>query len=93
MTGGINAVPTDNFIAQKDGRLTLAWQAFFSSVHDWLGPVGNSGTTSQRPLDSSRNPLYIGQSYFDTSLGAHGKPIWVASRNPTVWVDATSAVV
>jgi hypothetical protein len=90
MSGGINAVPTDNFIAMKDGRLTLAWQAFFSSIHDWLSPVGQSGTTAQRPPDSARNPLYIGQIYFDTTLG---KPIWVKARNSTVWVDATGASV
>jgi len=90
MSGGINPVPTDNFIAKEDGRITFAWQAFFSSIHDWLSPVGQSGATASRPVDASRNPLYIGQPYFDTTLG---KPIWVKSRNPTVWVDATGTAV
>lgn len=86
----INPVPSDNRITDGQGRLALIWQAFFASVHDWLGPVGQSGATANRPTDSDRNPLYVGQTYFDTTLT---KPIWVKSRNPTVWVDATGGVV
>lgn len=65
--------------------LTTLWQALFSSIHNFLGPVGTSGPTSQRPVNSSQNPLYIGQSFFDTTLGL---PIWVKSLNPTVWTTA-----
>ena len=91
MTAGLAPVPTDTRIASpRDGKLMPWWQNFFSSVHDFLGPIGQSGVTAKRPLDSSRNPLYVGQPYFDTTLG---KPIWVKSRNPTVWVDATGAAV
>ncbi len=87
----INSVPANTIITDsKNGSLTREWQAFFASVHDWLGPVGQSGITANRPIDSSQNQLYIGQSYFDTTLG---KPIWVKSKNPTVWVDATGASV
>ncbi len=90
MSGGINALPNNNVIVDKQGRLITEWQAFLSSVHDWLGPVGQSGTITNRPPDSTTNPLYVGQGYFDTTLG---KPIWVKSRNPTVWVDATGSSV
>jgi hypothetical protein len=46
----------------------------------------HSGTTAQRvPVPSS-----IGFQYFDTTLG---KPIWVKSLNPTVWVDAMGTTV
>lgn len=86
----INAIPATPNAVDKDGRFTDLWRSFFESIKFWLGPIGSSGTTSQRPADASRTPLYIGQSYFDTSLG---KPIWVKSRNPTVWVDATGASV
>jgi len=86
----LNPVPPDNTIADKNGRLTPAWQAFFSSLHDFAGPLGNSGSTADRPNDSTRNPFYVGQFYFDTTLN---KPIWVKSRNPTVWVDATGTPV
>jgi len=48
----------------------------------------NSGTTANRPTAN----LYPGKFYFDTSLGANGKPIWI-SKTSTAWVDATGAVV
>lgn len=86
----INSIPATPIIADKEGRMTPLWQAWFSSVHDWLGPIGQSGATANRPVDSTQNPIYIGQNYFDTTLG---KPIWVKSKNPTVWVDATGAAV
>lgn len=86
----LSAIPTDNRISDSQGRLTFTWQSFVESINYWLRPVGQSGTTSARPVDSSRIPLYIGQTYFDTTVG---KPIWVKSRNPTVWCDATGASV
>lgn len=86
----INPVPPDNRIADKSGMLTDVWQAFMASVQTWLGPVGLSGSTTNRPKDSSRAQLYIGQQYFDTTLH---KPIWVKSKGPTVWVDATGTPV
>ncbi len=85
----INPIPTDPVIVDQNRRLTQVYQAFLSSVHDWLGPVGMSGSTADRPLNSSRNPLYVGQQYFDTTLG---KPVFVLQLNPTVWVDATGAM-
>lgn len=86
----LSAIPTDNRIADSQGRLTQLWQSFQESVNYWLRPIGQSGATTARPVDSSRIPLYIGQTYFDTTLG---KPIWVKSRNPTVWCDGTGASV
>ena len=82
----LNAIPPDSRIVTKDGLLTFAWQAFMESINFWLGPVGNAGSTANRPTDTSRHPLYIGQAYFDTSLGF---PVYVKSRNPTVWVDGS----
>jgi len=72
------------------GVLTPIYQAFISSIHDWLGPVGLSGTTAKRPVNTPQNFVYVGQMYFDTSLG---KPVFVKSLNPTVWVDGAGAVV
>jgi hypothetical protein len=87
----LNAVPTDPVAVDLKGRLTSVYQTWFSSIHDWLGPIGGSGSTAKRPVNSSRNPMYIGQQYFDTTLG---KPIWVKTVTPAiVWVDATGAVV
>lgn len=86
----LNPVPSSPIIVDDKRTLVPVYQAFFSSIHDWLGPIGSSGTTANRPMASSLNPLYIGQMYFDTTLG---KPVFVLSLNPTVWVDASGAVV
>jgi hypothetical protein len=50
-------------------------------------PLGGllSGDTGSRPADPA-----VGVSYFDTTVG---KPIWVQSLSPVVWVDATGTVV
>lgn len=84
----LNPVPQDSQITDKNGRLVSQWQSWMEAIGFWLGPVGLSGPTSQRPVDSSRHPLYIGQSYFDTTLGY---PVYVKSKNPTVWVDGAGA--
>jgi hypothetical protein len=43
-----------------------------------------SGTTAQRPTSL----LWVGRTYFDTTLGY---PVWLLSTGPDVWVDATGA--
>lgn len=85
----VSPVPTDTRISDN-GTLTRTWQAWFSSVYFWLRPIGASGTTTNRPVASGSIPLYIGQTYFDTTLE---KPIWLKSLNPTVWCDATGSTV
>lgn len=45
-----------------------------------------SGPTSSRPVP----PSFIGQFYFDTTLGF---PIWVSQISPTVWVDSAGVSV
>lgn len=85
----MNPLPNNNTIVDKNGRLTMEWQAFLSSLHDYAGPLGNSGATANRPIDSTTNPLYLGQAYFDTTLGYM---VYVKSRNPTVWVDGGGTV-
>ena len=86
----LNAVPTDPMIVDDKRRLTSVYQGFFSSIHDWLGTVGQSGPTTARPVSSSQNQIYIGQQYFDTTLG---KPIWAKQLNPLVWVDGQGTIV
>lgn len=86
----LTPLPADMQVVDKMGRWTAHWQAFISQVYYWLRPLGASGSTANRPLDSSQNPLYVGQPYFDTTLGY---AIWVKSRNPTVWVNASGASV
>lgn len=86
----LSPVPNTRQITDGHGVLLNIWVAFFSSLNYWLRPVGASGTTANRPVTSSSIQLYIGQTYFDQSLG---KPIWVKSLNPTVWCDATGSAV
>ena len=86
----LQPIPADIQLADKTGRLTPPWQSWLAQVFYWLRPAGNTGTTAQRPTDSSTSPLYVGQSYFDATLGL---PVWVKSRGPTVWVNASGATV
>jgi hypothetical protein len=88
----INPLPTDPRIASAQGQMTPVYQAFFSSIKNWLGPVGLSGPTSARPTSAGTSNifLYIGLEYFDTTLGY---PVWVKQLNPLVWVNATGAMV
>ena len=72
-------------------RPTTSWQTFFSNAYQLLVALTLSGTTANRPTKF----LFVGRTYFDTSLGAHGKPIWVASVSAGVatWIDSASNVV
>jgi len=45
-----------------------------------------SGPTSFRPSP----PLFVGQSYFDTTLGF---TVWAKQLLPTIWVDAAGVQV
>jgi hypothetical protein len=84
-------IPTTLQIVDKGGALERSYQAWLASIQYYLAPVGTNGTTANRPVNASpQRPLYVGQSYFDSTLG---KPIWVKSLNPTVWVDAAGTVV
>lgn len=75
----------DQFLT-PDGRVSASWNAWLSRQADITRP-GN-GTTAQRPTTG----LYPGRMFFDTSLGANGKPIWV-NKTGSGWVDATGASV
>jgi hypothetical protein len=83
----LQPIPTDPKFVFEGGALTPVWQAWLSGVQRWLSPVGQFGTTAQRPTKN----LYISQSYLDTTLN---KPIWVKAVSPAiVWIDATGGVV
>lgn len=64
------------------------WGNWLSQAFAILQASEQSGTTAQRPTKN----LWPGRIYFDTSLGANGKPIWV-NKNATGWVlaDGTAA--
>ena len=88
---GLGPPPNDPQIVATGGVLTALWQAWFGRAGLYLAPAGASGSTANRPVDGAGGvQLWIGQPYWDTSLT---KPIWVKSRHPTVWVDATGTPV
>ena len=64
------------------------WGNWLSQAWQILQAVEQSGTTANRPTKN----LWVGRTYFDTSLGANGKPIWV-NKLGTGWVlaDGTAA--
>lgn len=79
-------IPTDPK-ATDEGKLTPAYQSWFASIQRWLAPVGQFGTTAQRP---TRN-LYVGQGYYDTTLGY---PVWVHQASPSIiWHNGAGAAV
>lgn len=78
--------PADLPLTDGNGRITHVWGQWFSRAHNAAASLYQSGTTANRPASL----LWIGRQYFDTDLG---KPVWVQSVKPTVWVDATGAAV
>jgi hypothetical protein len=86
----INPPPATAVDTQGPRGLLVAvsegWRNFFVAAYNIMIALTGSGTTAQRPTAF----IYIGRPFFDTTLGL---PIWVQSTNPTVWVDATGAVV
>ena len=83
----INAVDTQG----KDGELmppSEGWRNFFNAVFNVCNALTQSGTTAQRPTTL----LWTGRVYFDTSLGANGRPIWRNKLNSGwVFADGTAA--
>lgn len=51
-----------------------------------ISHILGSGTSAERPTTIGE----IGGMFFDTTLG---KPIWIKTTDPLVWVDATGATV
>lgn len=82
----VGGLPTPD-VPNKD---VPAWIGWLKGIREAAFSVTQSGTTANRPTAF----LWVGRRYLDKSLGANGgKPIWVVSVNPNVWVDATGAIV
>jgi len=88
----INPPGIDTVDRQDDGgrlvEVNQGWRNFFVAVYNICFALTQSGTTAQRPTSL----LWAGRMYFDTSLGANGKPIW-RNKGNTGWVlaDGTAA--
>jgi hypothetical protein len=83
---GLSPIPQTAVITDGNGNLTPTFQGWFQSIYKWLSPVGQSGTSTNRPTKN----LYVGQPFFDTTLAL---PIWVQSLNPTVWCNGSGTAV
>lgn len=78
--------PSNSVVVDTGRMMTVPWGAWFQRIHDICIAGQQSGATADRPTSLP----WIGRGFFDTTLG---KPIWIKSVRPIVWVDATGAVV
>lgn len=83
----IQEPPSLGQILGQNGRFSVSWVNWFSSVFRICNSLVESGTTAQRPTSS----LWVGRRYYDTTLN---KPIWVNAVTPSVvWKDAAGTTV
>lgn len=82
--------PVQSSLVVKDGvaMWTQPWANWMTASWQILFAASQSGLTADRPTTN----LWVGRPYFDTSLGANGKPIFV-NKLGTGWVlaDGTAA--
>lgn len=69
----------------QNGAVSMGWATFFSAAFSILDALTMSGPTASRPVKF----LWIGRNYFDVTLG---KPVWLRSVGPNVWVDGVGTV-
>lgn len=67
------------------GRLKTYWKNWFQKSYNIHFANTQSGTTANRPTSN----LWIGRRYFDTTIG---KPVYLKSLSPNVWVDGAGTV-
>lgn len=77
--------PGGSPVVDSKGMASATWANTFSRWHSIIVSAQQSGETTQRPTSL----LWIGRRYFDTDLG---KPVYVKSVKPTVWVDGVGAI-
>lgn len=94
MTVGINSPPTDSQlpVSVDPNGIGMAswpqpWRMWMSAAWRILLSESQSGPTAERPTTL----LWPGRRYFDTSLGAKGKPIFV-NKTSDGWVLADGTV-
>ncbi len=70
-------------VINDDYTLNRSWVNWITQL--WAKQTPTIGTTAQRPTTN----LELGMIYFDSTLG---KPIWLKSVAPSVWVDGVGTV-
>jgi hypothetical protein len=73
-------------LPQLPATASAAWSGWFSLAQQILQATSSSGPTTARPTTN----LYVGQFYFDTTLGF---PVWCSApgSSPT-WVNSQGMV-
>jgi hypothetical protein len=79
-------VRPDSDVMDANGNVTPRWNSWLSWVDTFVSNGRSRGTTAQRPTKN----VYIGQFYYDETLGY---PVWVDSVGPIVWHNAAGAAV
>ncbi|MED1863204.1 hypothetical protein P4V41_07030 [Fictibacillus nanhaiensis] len=77
-----NRFVTDTEKATWNGK---ADTSSVTTVDNKVNEMRLSGVTASRPV-----PSYVGQMYFDTTLG---KPVYAKVLSPATWVDSAGATV
>jgi hypothetical protein len=77
--------PSNSPVVDGQGNATPPWANTFNRWHTIIASAQQSGPTAARP-DSL---LWIGRRFFDTTLG---KPVYLKSVKPSVWVDGAGVV-
>ena len=85
MSNQSNGFPSGAAIVDENGQATPTWQQLFFSWHTIIQSVRDAGPTANRPTVI----LWIGRRYYDTTLG---KPVYLKSARPAVWVDAMGTI-
>jgi hypothetical protein len=89
MAALINQVPIGPLV-DKDGIASPGIQAWLSGASQILQASTQSGPTANRPTATSTPKRWVGMAFYDSTLG---KPVFLKSVGPDVWVDATGASV
>lgn len=69
-------------MVDRDGSPLPPWYRWLTIAGNVLTALTTSGTTAERPVSF----LWIGRTYFDTSLNI---PVWYDGNGSTGWCDAT----
>lgn len=78
--------PSNSQVVDTNRMVTVPWNQLFTRWQLILSAIPQSGTTALRPTSN----LWVGRQFFDTTLG---KPVYLKSVKPSVWVDGAGTVV
>ena len=78
-------IPYNSVVVDEKQNISVPWSSWVQRVHNIALSAQQSGVTADRPTSL----LWIGRRFFDTTIG---KPVYLLSINPSVWVDGAGTV-